>query len=127
MLQKAVLSWLKKNAPVKKTKFCCSHIFKYFSAGKTSDAIINNPTLYVEKANKGSELMLEYREPVIDLMTKLIRHDMFHSTKKITVADKKKRKKTDGEASLPSSPQARNRKQKSRETEMELAMERERR
>ena len=39
-LQKSVLSWLKKNVPVKKTKFSHSHVVQYFSAGKALDALM---------------------------------------------------------------------------------------
>lgn len=121
-LQKSVLSWLKKNVPVKKTKFSHSHVVQYFSAGKALDALMKDSPWCVEKAKEGSELRLEYREQAIDLMAELLRHKMFHRAKKIPVADKKKKKEeTDGEASLPPSPQARNRKGKKGETGVELA------
>jgi len=110
-LQKSVLSWLKKNVPVKKTKFMHSHVVQYFSAGKALDALMKDSPWSMEKSKEGAELRLEYREQAIDLMAELLRHKMFHRAKKIPVADKKKKKEeTDGEASLPPSPQARNRK-----------------
>ena len=39
-LQKAVVSWLKKNVPVKKTKFAHTHVVQYFSAGRALDALM---------------------------------------------------------------------------------------
>jgi len=110
-LQKSVVSWLKKNVPVKKTKFMHSHVVQYFTAGKAVDALMNDSPWSMEKSKEGAELRLEYREQAIDLMAELLRHKMFHRAKKIPVADKKKKKdETDGEASQPATPKARNRK-----------------
>jgi len=110
-LQKGVVSWLKKNVPIKKTKFMHSHVVQYFTASKALDALMKDSPWSMDKSKEGSELRLEYREQAIDLMAELLRHKMFHRAKKIPVADKKKKKEeTDGEASLPPSPQARNRK-----------------
>ena len=39
-LQKAVVSWLKKNVAVKKTKFAHTHVVQYFSAGRALDALM---------------------------------------------------------------------------------------
>ena len=39
-LQKAVVNWLKKNVPVKKTKFAHTHVVQYFSAGRALDALM---------------------------------------------------------------------------------------
>ena len=39
-LQKAVVSWLKKYVPVKKTKFAHTHVVQYFSAGRALDALM---------------------------------------------------------------------------------------
>ena len=39
-LKKAVVSWLKKNVPVKKTKFAHTHVVQYFSAGRALDALM---------------------------------------------------------------------------------------
>jgi len=126
-LQKAVVSWLKKNVPVKKTKFAHTHVVQYFSAGRALDALMKDSPWSMEKSKEGSELRLEYREQAIDLMQELMRHKMFHRAKKIPVADKKKKKEdTDGEASLPPSPQARGRKGKGdKEKEKEKGEERE--
>ena len=93
-LQKAVVNWLKKNVPVKKTKFAHTHVVQYFSAGRALDALMKvsclktfTPQLLVtlqdspwsmEKSKEGAELRLEYREQAIDLMQELMRHKMFH-------------------------------------------------
>ena len=39
-LQKSVVSWLKKNVPVKRTKFAHTHVVQYFSAGRALDALM---------------------------------------------------------------------------------------
>ena len=39
-LQTAVVSWLKKNVAVKKTKFAHTHVVQYFSAGRALDALM---------------------------------------------------------------------------------------
>merc|ERR1719430_1659708 len=82
-LQKSVLSWLKKNMPVKKTKFMHSHVVQYFSAGRALDALMKDSPWSMAKSKEGAELRLEYREQAIDLMQELMRHKMFHRAKKI--------------------------------------------
>ena len=93
-LQKAVVNWLKKNVPVKKTKFAHTHVVQYFSAGRALDALMKVSCLKtftlqllvtlqdspwsMEKSKEGAELRLEYREQAIDLMQELMRHKMFH-------------------------------------------------
>ena len=44
-LQKAVVNWLKKNVPVKKTKFAHTHVVQYFSAGRALDALMKVSSL----------------------------------------------------------------------------------
>ena len=96
-LQKQVVHWLKKNCPVKKTKFMHSHVVEYFAAAKALDALMNDSPWSLNKAKVGAELRFEYREQAIDYMAELMRHDMFHRAKKIPVAEKKKKKKDDSE------------------------------
>jgi hypothetical protein len=76
--QKAVVSWLKKNVPVKKTKFSHSHVVQYFSAGKALDGLMKDSPWSVEKSKDGAELRFEYREQAIDFMADLLRLKMFH-------------------------------------------------
>lgn len=125
-LQKSVVSWLYKHVPTKKTKFAHQHVVSYFSAAKALDALMKDSPWSMERSKEGAELRLEYREQAIDLLGELMRHKMFHRAKKIPVADKKKKKEeTDGEASLPPSPQARQRKGKKNEVVEDKGEERE--
>eukprot|EP00092_Neocalanus_flemingeri_P017568 GFUD01019009.1.p1 GENE.GFUD01019009.1~~GFUD01019009.1.p1 ORF type:complete len:345 (-),score=147.16 GFUD01019009.1:877-1911(-) len=94
-LQKRVVNWLKKNVPIKKTKFMHSHVVEYFSAVKALDALMNDSPWSPEKAKEGAELKFDYREQAIDYMADLLRLNMFHRAKKIPVAEKEKKKKKD--------------------------------
>jgi len=103
-LQKQVVHWLKKNVPVKKTKFMHSHVVEYFAATKALDSLMNDSPWAMEKSKEGAELRFEYREQAIDFMADLMRHDMFHRARKIPVAEKSKKKKkeeTDNEEEPP--------------------------
>ncbi|XP_023324400.1 translocation protein SEC62 [Eurytemora carolleeae] len=94
---KSVLKWLRKNVPIKKTKFMHSHVVEYFTSAKAIDALVNDSPWSKEKAKEGSELILETRFQAIDLLDVLLRNKMFHRAKKITVAEKEKKKKKDEE------------------------------
>ena len=94
-LQKSVVNWLKKNVPIKKTKFMHSHVVEYFSAAKALDALMKDSPWSPEKAKEGAELKFDYREQAIDYMADLLRLNMFHRAKKIPVAEKEKKKKKD--------------------------------
>jgi len=117
---KAILSWLRKNVPVKKTKFMHSHIVEYFSSGKAIDALVNDSPWSKEKAKEGSTPIFEARYQAVDVLDTLLRHKMFHRARKIPVAEKeKKKKKTDDDESSKGegdkSPEMRKRKGKDQE------------
>jgi len=96
---KAVLHWVRKNVPIKKTKFEHSHIVQYFNSGKAIDALVNDSPWAKANAKEGSELVIENRSHAMIALNELLRHKMFHRAKKIPVAEKeaKKKKKTEEE------------------------------
>jgi len=118
-LQKQVVHWLKKNAPVKKTKFMHSHVVEYFAASKALDALMNDSPWSLNKSKVGAELRFEYREQAIDYMAELMRHDMFHRAKKIPVTDKKKKKKDDSDNEDSSQDKKTSKKDDKKEAEKE--------
>nr|ACO12982.1 Translocation protein SEC62 [Lepeophtheirus salmonis] len=89
--EKAVVRWLRKNVPIKKTKFLNTHIVEYFIGSKAVDALINDSPWSVEKAKESSSLIFNTREDAINLMDELLKHKMFHRAKKIPVPEKTKK------------------------------------
>jgi len=97
-VQKNILHWLRKNVPVKKTKFMHSHIVEYFTSARAVDALINDSPWSKAKAKEGSSPIFETRYQAVDLLEEFLRHKKFHRAKKIPVAEKeKKKKKGEGE------------------------------
>lgn len=92
-LQKAVAHWLRKNVPVKKTKFSHSHVVEYFTASKAIDSLLKDSPWAQEKCKGKGDLILETRDQCWDIMDLLLRRKMFHRAKKIPVAEKEKKKK----------------------------------
>jgi len=90
--KKAVLSWLRKNVPVKKTKFYNDQV-EYFNSAKAIDMLVKESPWSKEKAKPGSEIILETRHEAIGLLLELMRANMFHRAMKIPVEEKKKKKK----------------------------------
>jgi len=91
--QKAVLNWLRKNVPIKKTKFMHSHIVEYFNCSKAIDMLVQDSPWAKEKAKAGSELILETRVQAITVLDELLRSKMFHRARKIPVTEKERKKK----------------------------------
>eukprot|EP00088_Acartia_fossae_P000831 TRINITY_DN10321_c0_g1_i1.p1 TRINITY_DN10321_c0_g1~~TRINITY_DN10321_c0_g1_i1.p1 ORF type:complete len:358 (+),score=131.92 TRINITY_DN10321_c0_g1_i1:62-1135(+) len=96
--KQAIAHWLRRNVPVKKTKFY-SDAVEYFNSGKAIDMLMNDSPWSKSKAKPGSEVVLESRYQAIDIMHELLRCKMFHRAKKIPVAEKEKKKKKGGEES----------------------------
>merc|ERR1712106_749622 len=118
-VQKAVVHWLRKTVPTKKTKFMHSHVVEYFAASKALDALMNDSPWSMNKSKVGAELRFEYREQAIDYMAELMRHDMFHRAKKIPVTDKKKKKKDDSDNEDSSQDKKTSKKDDKKEAEKE--------
>lgn len=118
-LEKAVAHWLRKNVPVKKTKFAHSHVVEYFTAAKAIDSLLKNSPWAQEKCKGKGELVLETRDQCWDIMDVLLRKKMFHRAKKIPVAEKEKKKKSKEEAEEEKEPEKKGKKEKKEEKKKE--------
>jgi len=92
--KKAVCTWIRKNVPVKKTKFYNDTV-EYFNSAKAIDMLIKESPWAKDKAKEGSEIVLDTRYEAISLMAEMMRCSMFHRAKKIPVAEKEKKKKNE--------------------------------
>nr|ACO15304.1 Translocation protein SEC62 [Caligus clemensi] len=101
--EKSVVHWLRRNVPVKKTKFLNTHVVEYFIGSKAVDALLNDSPWAGEKVvgdEKG--LSFQCREDASAYLDELLKHKMFHRAKKIPVPEKTKKLKTDkGGSSTP--------------------------
>jgi len=118
--KKAIVSWLRKNVPVKRTKFY-SEVVVYFNSAKAIDMLIKDSPWAKEKAKEGSEVVLESRYQAMDLLYELMRCKMFHRAKKIPVAEKKKKKADESEKEVEEENQVKKRKGKKEESKEEVA------
>jgi len=127
--QKNLLHWLRKNVPIKKTKFMHSHIVEYFNSSKAIDMLVNDSPWSKEKAKAGSELILETRLQAINVLDELLRCKMFHRARKIPVTENLKKKKKGEEeeeaAVKEEEKKVKNRKGKKEETKEAPKAERE--
>ena len=77
-LEQSIIHWVKRNVPVKKTKFLHSHVVEYFSGSKAVDALCHESPWAKGKAPEGSEIVFEFRETAVDFMDEMLKHKMFH-------------------------------------------------
>ena len=87
-LQKAVIHWVRRNVPTKKTKFLHSHVVEYFVGSKAVDALVNDSPWAKGNSKEDSELVFEYRESAVEFLDEMLKHKMFHRARKIPVIDR---------------------------------------
>ena len=115
--QKAVIHWVRRNVPTKKTKFLHSHVVEYFSGQAAVNALMQDSPWAKSKAKEGAEITFEYREQAVEFMDDMLKHKMFHRARKIPVQEKtkkaKKAKESDtDQANTPRPNQDNNKKKK---------------
>ncbi|KAK7601027.1 hypothetical protein V9T40_008468 [Parthenolecanium corni] len=89
-----VAKWLKKNVPIKKTKFA-GHNVEYFTGSKAVDALLNS-TWSQKQGEK--DPFFSNRQEIVNFMNNMLRHKLFHRAKKVPVSEqelKAKMKKKD--------------------------------
>ncbi|BES96462.1 translocation protein [Nesidiocoris tenuis] len=90
----SVADWLKKNVPVKKTKFL-NHNVQYFTGSKAVDALMESKWAKPEK--EGEEPLFPTREHCVTFLDEMLRHKFFHRAKKVAISEEllKSKKKRD--------------------------------
>lgn len=84
-----VAKWMKKNVPVKKTKFA-GHNVEYFTGSKAVDALMDSEW----SRKKGEkEPFFSSRLDVVNFLNNMLRHKLFHRAKKVPVSEQELRKK----------------------------------
>jgi translocation protein SEC62 len=91
----AIAKWMRKNVPIKKTKFL-NHNVEYFTAKRAVDALLES------KWTQGDEPFFKTREDIIDYLHLMLEHKFYHRARKVPVSEselkgKKKDKKSDSE------------------------------
>lgn len=90
----AVAKWLKKNVPVKKTKFA-GHNVEYFTGSKAVDALLDSEW---SRKKGDKDPFFNTRQDIIHFLNNMLRHKLFHRAKKVPVSEqelKAKMKKKD--------------------------------
>lgn len=101
-----VAKWIRKNVPVKKTKFL-NHNVEYFTSAKALDALMSS------KFAQGENCLLPTRQIAIEYLDIMLTHKFFHRAKKVPVSEmelrgsrtkdrtktEQERKETDAESS----------------------------
>jgi hypothetical protein len=90
--EKAVIHWVRRNVPTKKTKFLHSHVVEYFSGLKAVDALLNDSPWSADKAKEGSEFIFNHRDKAVQFMDLMLKQKMFHRARKIPVHKEEKKK-----------------------------------
>ncbi|RZC33295.1 translocation protein SEC62, partial [Asbolus verrucosus] len=89
----AVAKWMRKNVPIKKTKFL-NHNVEYFTAKRAVDALLES------KWTQGNEPLFKTREDIVDYLHLMLEHKFYHRARKVPVSElelkgKKKEKKAE--------------------------------
>nr|CAI5870269.1 unnamed protein product [Callosobruchus analis] len=96
-----VAKWMKKNVPIKKTKFL-NHNVEYFTGTRAVDALLTSPFATTEDG--GVAGLFATREDVCDYLHVMLTHKFFHRARKVPVdenelkARKGKKKTSDKKA-----------------------------
>ncbi|KAJ8959053.1 hypothetical protein NQ318_022308 [Aromia moschata] len=88
----AVAKWMRKNVPIKKTKFL-NHNVEYFTGKRAVDALLESVFA------KRDDSLFKTREDIVDYLHVMLEHKFFHRARKVPVSElelkgKKKEKKS---------------------------------
>ncbi|XP_022916994.2 translocation protein SEC62 [Onthophagus taurus] len=84
-----VAKWLRKNVPIKKTKFL-NHNVEYFTGYRAIDGLLES------KFAQGTDALFETRNDVVNFLQLLLEHRFYHRARKVPVSEQElKSKKKD--------------------------------
>jgi len=74
--------WMRKNVPIKKTKFL-NHTVEYFTAARAIDALLDSKYAKPEE----STCLFQTREDIVEYLQVMLEHKFFHRARKVPVSE----------------------------------------
>lgn len=112
-----VAKWLRKNVPIKKTKFL-NHNVEYFTACKAVDGLLDS------QWSKGDEPFFKSRQDIVDFLHVMLEHKFFHRAKKVPVSEQelKAKKKDKKPAETDEKEKSKDKKEKDKGTDGDVSV-----